>query len=127
MIVLLALKMVETGAEVMNRAERRRLKIKGKEPVMNIKRGDIDAMKQQATKVAVNRAFFLMLAIPTMVIHDKFGKLMKRDGREKTFAELCIDLYDSYDKGYVTLDELAQVLWEEAGIKVDGVSDNAVD
>lgn len=119
--------MVETGAEVMNRAERRRLKIKGKEPVMNIKRGDIDAMKQQATKVAVNRAFFLMLAIPTMVIHDKFGKLMKRDGREKTFAELCIDLYDSYDKGYVTLDELAQVLWEEAGIKVDGVSDNAVD
>lgn len=111
----------------MNREERRKRKIKGAAPVINIKFDDVQAMKQQATKDAVNKAFFLMLAIPTMIIHDKFGKLMKRENREATFAELCIDLYDSYDKGYVTLDELAQVLWEEAGIKVDGVSDNAVD
>ena len=75
-------------------------------------------MKKQATKDAVNRAFFLMLAIPTMIIHDKFGKLMKRENREATFVDLCVDLYDSFDKGYVTLDELAQVLKDEAGVEV---------
>ena len=32
---------------------------------------------------------------------------------------MILDLYDSYEKGYVTLDELEQCLWEEAGIKFD--------
>ena len=103
----------------MNREERRKRKIKGAAPVINIKFDDVQAMKKQATKDAVNRAFFLMLAIPTMIIHDKFGKLMKRDGREATFVDLCVDLYDSFDKGYVTLDELAQVLKDEAGVEVE--------
>lgn len=29
------------------------------------------------------------------------------------------ELYDSFNKGYVTLDDLAQCLWEEAGIKLE--------
>ena len=103
----------------MNREERRKRKIKGAAPVINIKFDDVQTMKKQATKDAVNRAFFLMLAIPTMIIHDKFGKLMKRENREATFVDLCVDLYDSFDKGYVTLDELAQVLKDEAGVEVE--------
>lgn len=106
----------------MNREERRKRKIKGVAPVINIKFDDVQAMKKQATKDAVNRAFFLMLAIPTMIIHDKFGKLMKRKNREATFVDLCVDLYDSFDKGYVTLDELAQVLKDEAGVEVKNES-----
>lgn len=106
----------------MNREERRKRKIKGVAPVINIKFDDVQAMKKQATKDAVNRAFFLMLAIPTMIIHDKFGKLMKRENREATFVDLCVDLYDSFDKGYVTLDELAQVLKDEAGVEVKNES-----
>lgn len=103
---------------MMNREERRRKKIKGREPVVNVKFDDVLAIKKNAEKKATDRAFFLMLAIPTMVIHDKFGQLMKREGREQTFTDLCIDLYEALRDGYVTLDELKQVLKDEAGIEV---------
>lgn len=39
--------------------------------------------------------------------------------RAERFADLCLDLYDSFNKGYVTLDDLSQCLWEEAGIKLE--------
>lgn len=110
----------------MNRAERRRRAKQGlpvnKEPVINVKASDIRAIKQQATSSAADTAFFLMLAIPVMVIHDKYPQLMRRevDGkpRAERFADLCLDLYDSFNRGYVTLDDLADCLWEEAGIKL---------
>ena len=111
----------------MNRAERRRRQKQGlpivNEPVMNIKASDIQQIKKQATSNAADTAFFLMLAIPVMVMHDKYPQLMRRevDGkpREERFADLCIDLYDSFNRGYVTLDDLAECLWEEAGIKLE--------
>jgi hypothetical protein len=46
--------------------------------MVSIKQSDIDAMKQEATKKGCELAFNLMLAIPAMVIHDKFGSLMKK-------------------------------------------------
>ena len=64
----------------------------------------------------------LKLCIPVMVIHDKYPQLMRRevDGkpRAERFADLCLDLYDSFNRGYITLDDLADCLWEEAGIKL---------
>lgn len=110
----------------MNRAERRRRAKQGlpvmNEPVINVKASDIQNIKKEATFNAADTAFFLMLAIPVMVMHDKYPQLMRRevDGKSRTerFADLCIDLYDSFDKGYVTLDDLASCLWEEAGIKL---------
>ena len=107
----------------MNRAERRAKGIKEKEPVINIKVSEIEAMKQDAVKKAVDKAFFLMLAIPTMVIHDKFGKLMKRQGedgssREARFTDEVLELYDTFQKGYVSIPELHQCLLEEVGIDV---------
>lgn len=108
----------------MNRAERRRLaKNLTSEPVINMKYSDIKNIKKQASEDAANIAFLLMLAIPVMVLHDKYSLLMKRTvngkSREERFAELCIDLYDSFEKGYVTIDDLHQVLLEEAGIKIE--------
>lgn len=110
----------------MNRAERRRRAKQGlpvnKEPVINVKASDIQAIKEQATSSAADTAFLLMLAIPVMVIHDKYPQLMRRevDGkpRAERFADFCLDLYDSFNRGYVTLDDLADCLWEEAGIKL---------
>jgi hypothetical protein len=32
---------------------------------------------------------------------------------------MCVDLYDSYVKGYVTLDDLREWLWEEANTKIE--------
>lgn len=106
----------------MNRAERRRKGLKS-EPVINVKSSDIQNIKNQAAKDAADLAFKLMLAIPVMVLHDKYSLLMKKvvDGksREERFAELCLDLYDSYEKGYVTLEDLEKCLFEEAGMKIE--------
>jgi hypothetical protein len=107
----------------MNRAERRRTGKKGHEPVINIKTSDINQIKENAIMEASNKAFFLMLAIPVMVIHDKYPQLMRKEvdgkSREERFVELCIDLYDSFDRGYITLEDFHQCLWEEAGIKIE--------
>lgn len=111
----------------MNRAEKRANGLKGKhkppkEPIINIKVSEIEQIKQNAVEKACKMAFFLMLAIPTMVIHDKFGDIMKREGREEKFANLVLELYDTYQKGYVSFDELKQCLYEETGLQMEDLS-----
>lgn len=102
----------------MNRSERRRLGIKKREPSITVKMEDIDRMKQEATKAASDFAFLMMLAVPTMVIHDHFGELRKKDGREKRFVDLCLDTYKCYEEGLVDIRELKQILKEEAGVEI---------
>ena len=105
----------------MNRAERRRLGIKNKEAVINIKQSDIDRIKMESAEEAAEMAFFLMLAIPTMVIHDHFGDLMKRDGREQNFIKWCLNTYECFGEGLVTLEDLQQCLYEEAGLRMENL------
>lgn len=104
----------------MNRQERRRLGIIKKDPMVSIKQSDIDAMKEEATAKGCKLAFNLMLAFPAMVIHDKYGLLMKKEGRVGRFVDLCMDQYKCYEEGYVTLKELAQILKDEAGVEIKG-------
>lgn len=109
----------------MNRAERRKNGIKGKEPVINVKVEDIDRLKADAVKEAVTYAFKLLVAIPVMVLHDNYGKLNRLmvDGktREERFAEMILDLYDSYEKGYVTMNDLVECLEDETGMTFEKV------
>lgn len=110
----------------MNRAEKRRRIKQGlsvaHEPVINMKTSDIKRLKENATNDAIDVAFLLMLGIPVMVIHDYYPQLMRKEvdgkSREERFADMCLDLYDSFDKGYITLEDFHQCLWEEAGIKI---------
>ena len=104
----------------MNRQERRRLGIKRKDPMVSIKQSDIDRMKKEATEKGCKFAFGLMLAVPAMVIHDKFGQLMKKDGRVEKFVDLCMEQYRCYEEGYVGLGELAKILKDEAGVEIKG-------
>lgn len=104
----------------MNRQERRRLGIKKKDPMVSIKQTDIDRMKEEATEIGCKMAFSLMLAVPSMVIHDKFGSLMKKDGRLERFIDMCMEEYKCYEEGYVTLEDMAKILEDEAGIKLEG-------
>ena len=80
----------------MNRAERRRAKKAGipvkKEPVVNIKAADVQKIKQDASKEAADKAFLLMLGLPVMVLHDKFGFGPVRCER---FTDAVLELYDS--------------------------------
>ncbi len=104
----------------MNRAERRRLEKQGKavpkETVINIKSSDVLTIKKNAATEAADLAFFLMLSIPMMVLHDKYGFGKVRGER---FIDQVLDLYDSFEKGYVTLEDLQKCLWEEGGIKLE--------
>lgn len=107
----------------MNRAERRRLNRESeRDAIINIKSSDLEKLKMDVSKQAVNLAFKLMLSIPVMVLHDKYGQLMKKevDGkcREERFLDMCVELYDSFDKGYLTLEDLAETLLEETGCKL---------
>ena len=104
----------------MNRQERRRLGIKKKDPMVSIKQSDINAMKEDATTKGCKLAFQLMLVLPAMVIHDKFGSLMKKDGRLERFVDMCMEEYKCYEEGYVTLEDMAKILEDEAGIKIKG-------
>lgn len=104
----------------MNRQERRRLGIKKKDPMVSIKQSDIDQMKEEATEKGCKMEFNLMLAVPAMVIHDKFGSLMKKEGRVEKFVDLCMEEYKCYEEGYVRLDEMAKILKDEAGVEIKG-------
>ena len=102
----------------MNRQERRRLGVKKKDPMISIKQSDIDAMKEEATAKGCKFAFNLMLALPAMVIHDHYGELMRKDGRVERFVNLCMEQYKCYEEGYITLEELAKCLKDEAGVEI---------
>lgn len=104
----------------MGRAERRRLeKEKSKAgKVYTLTQAQIDAIKAQAVDEAVSTGFLLMLAIPVMVLHDKYWvKTAKR--KLPAFVDHCLDLWDSYNKGYVELEDLRATLWEEGGVKLE--------
>ena len=47
------------------------------------------------------------------------GELMKKDGRVSRFVDLCLEQYKCYEEGYITLEELAKCLKDEAGVEVD--------
>lgn len=104
----------------MNRQERRRLGIIKKDPMVSIKQSDIDAMKEEATAKGCKLAFNLMLALPAMVIHDKYGLLMKKEERVGRFVDLCLEQYKCYEEDYVRLDEMAKILKDEAGVEIKG-------
>ena len=55
----------------------------------------------------------ILLALPVVVLHDQwgFGKM-----RCERFAAQMLELYDAYSQGYVSIDDLMQVLADEAGL-----------
>lgn len=105
----------------MNRAERRRAdRDKGKKTATyNLSEDQIQEIKKKAVDEAVDTAFILMLALPVMVLHDKYAKLMKKDTRLINFMDEILELYDSYNKGYFTIEDLVNTIYEETGVKID--------
>lgn len=102
----------------MNRQQRRALKRaeQKKEKTYLLKNDTLTTIKEESTKKAVNTAFTLMLGIPLMVLRDKYGFGKKR---LEDFINFAIDLYDSFDKEYVTLEDLHQTIYEETGVKIE--------
>lgn len=88
---------------------------KKKTPTYNMTYEQIEAMKLKATNEAMDFAFRQMILIPLMVLRDHYGFGAKRLER---FIDKVADMLDSYNKGYLDLDDIEKTIEEETGIKV---------
>lgn len=72
-------------------------------------------VKNSAANQATDQVIKLMLALPVYVLHNDwgFGKV-----RCERFSEQLLKLYDAYQSGYVTIEDLLQVLADEAGVTI---------
>lgn len=101
-----------------------------KKHIKNVKRkglsnADICRLIEKSRKIineahdrANEEAFLYMLAIPlNILVHDYWSKSAKK--RAPKFIEEVISLYESVQAGVVTNEQLADLLWDMAGIKVN--------
>lgn len=101
----------------MNRSERRRLKRNQEScnATYTLRNEDVTRIKQDAAQEAIDKAFVLMLGLPMIVLHDKYGWGKKR---LSDFMDYVLELYDSFEKDYVTLDDLWDTIEKETGVKL---------
>ena len=88
---------------------------KQKTPTYNFTLEQIDAMKKQAVHDAVREVLELTIGLPAMVMRDKhgWGKM-----RLSKLADDVLALYESYDQGYLTLQDIRNTLKDECGFEI---------
>lgn len=100
----------------MNRAERRRSAKQAEKPKTYVLNEDqIRQIKREAVNEALDRAFRMLLSIPVMVLHDKFGFGKMRLGR---FMDYVLVWYESVQSDETRLAELLKIAEEECGIHI---------
>lgn len=86
-----------------------------KTPTYNLTWEQIEAMKREACKQASRVLWELMLGLPVMVLSDKHDfDAAKLD----EFVDDVLDLYDSYEQGYLNLNDVEDALKDEVGIMI---------
>ena len=91
------------------------MKKKKKTPTYNLTWEQIENIKLKATSEAMDFAFRQMMLLPLMVLRDHYGFGAKR---LEDYIDYVADMLDSYNKGYLNLDDIEKTLEEETGIKV---------
>ena len=104
----------------MNRAERRKqAKLTGslivRDPIISMKKSDIDRIKREAEEKAVDTVMVLLLSIPIKVMHEKYGWGMK--SRLPELSEALVDEYQAFSDGDMTLEEYQEMVYEYCGVK----------
>ena len=104
----------------MNRAERRRqAKALGqpvvKDPIISMKKSDIERIKREAAEEATETAMVLLLSIPVKVMHEVFGWGMRK--RLPRLSDALIDEYQAFSDGDMTLQEYQDMVYEYCGVK----------
>lgn len=89
---------------------------KEKTPTYNLTWEQIQQIKKDAAKHAVGELAMLTLGIPVMYMMDKEGWGKVRLNR---MVDGMLELMDSYEKGYLTLEDVQKVLWDEGGTKIE--------
>jgi hypothetical protein len=110
----------------MNRAERRRSARQDaqKSKTYVLTEDQIKQMKQDAVNEATRKAFLMFMAIPVMVLHDKFGFRITRLGR---FMDYALIWFESVQNNETKLMELVKIAENECGIRTttwEGNNDN---
>ena len=78
------------------------------------------ATRKEAEKMeaeAHERAFLYMLAIPLNVLVDMWGEEEAKKKAPEFVEEVC-SLYEAVQEGYVSDDQLAELLEDMAGLKI---------
>lgn len=98
----------------------KKTKEKKKTPTYVMTYEQIEAIKRKAfedgVKSAIDRASKWSMYAPMMVLRDFFGF---GGQRLKRFYLALIDMYDSIDKNYLDLEDIRNILREEAGIDLE--------
>ncbi len=89
--------------------------MKKKTPTYNVTFDDIQGYIKKGYDNAIKDAAKYSIAIPMMVLRDEFGFGQKR---LLDFYNAFIDLYDSVDKNYITINEVIDVIKEETGVEI---------
>lgn len=98
----------------MNRAERRKQGKSAPKPKTYVLTEDqIEKMKLDAVNTATRRAFLMFLAIPVMILRDKFGFGKQRLSR---FMDYALIWYESVQNNETHLLELVKIAKDECGI-----------
>ena len=98
----------------MNRAERRRSARQEKPKTYVLTEDQINQIKRDAVNEATRKAFLMFMAIPVMVLHDKFGFGKLRLGR---FMDYVLIWYESVQNNETQLMELVKIAEKECGIR----------
>ena len=106
----------------MSRAERRRER-RGQEKkevtrVMTI--AQIQQMKKDMADLIADELLMKVVGIAALIIHDKFGMLMKKEvdgkSREERFIDEWEKQYKLFEAGRMTLEDIQEVLRDGCGI-----------
>lgn len=101
-----------------NKAQIKQARQKGMNPIELMQMKAI--AKKEADKMAheaCEKAFMQLLAIPCMILEEDYWKKSAKK-RIPKFIDDIASLYDSYERGIVTDQDLADFLKEIAGIEI---------
>lgn len=106
----------------MTRAERRREQRRNdkKTVTRTMTIAQIQQLKHDMSVLIADEMLMKVFGIATLVIHDKFGTLMRKEvdgiGREERFIDECMKLHEAFENGYLTLEDIQETLTEECGL-----------
>lgn len=105
--------------QMLSRAEKRRMARERDraQKTYTLTQNQIDQLKKEATLEATKKAFIIILGFPMLALRDQFGFGKKRLNE---FMGKMLDIYDAYEEGYITLEDLHETINKETGVKIAG-------
>lgn len=112
----------------MNRAQRRKLAKQKNGTMPNFKKMVKDEVIRSSEDICreawsdgIRDSLILMLTFPLEVLRTKYWTKEQFDENISDFMDDILQLYDDFQEGKVTLEELKEDLWKYGGIRLEKV------